>query len=79
MPAENAALANNVPPAGWTYSNIDNMKRQQREMGLSYDWDREVETCRPEYYRWTQWMFELFYRLMDHIFRDAVFRNNSEF
>lgn len=62
MPAENAAIKHGVKPSDWTYSNIDNMKRQQREMGLSYDWDREVETCRPEYYRWTQWMFELFYR-----------------
>ena len=62
MPAENAAIKNNVRPADWTFSNIDNMKRQQREMGLSYDWDREVETCRPDYYRWTQWMFETFYK-----------------
>lgn len=62
MPAENAAIKNKVHPSDWTFSNIDNMKRQQREMGLSYDWDREVETCRPDYYRWTQWMFETFYK-----------------
>ncbi|WP_462332156.1 leucine--tRNA ligase, partial [Schwartzia sp. (in: firmicutes)] len=62
MPAENAAIKHGVRPADWTYSNIENMIRQQREMGLSYDWDREVETCRPEYYRWTQWLFELFYK-----------------
>ncbi len=62
MPAENAAIKHGVQPAAWTYANIENMKRQQREMGLSYDWEREVETCRPEYYRWTQWLFELFYK-----------------
>ena len=62
MPADNAAIKHGVKPSDWTYSNIENMKRQQREMGLSYDWDREVETCRPEYYRWTQWLFELFYK-----------------
>lgn len=61
MPAENAAIKHNVKPADWTFSNMDNMKRQQREMGLSYDWDREVATCTPEYYKWTQWLFELFY------------------
>ena len=62
MPAENAAIKHGVRPADWTYDNIENMKRQQREMGLSYDWTREVETCRPDYYRWTQWLFELFYK-----------------
>ena len=62
MPAENAAIKHGVKPSDWTFSNIDNMKRQQRGMGLSYDWDREVQTCRPDYYRWTQWLFELFYK-----------------
>ena len=62
MPAENAAIKNGVKPSDWTFSNIDNMKRQQREMGLSYDWDREVQTCRQDYYRWTQWLFQLFYK-----------------
>ena len=62
MPAENAAIKHGVKPADWTYANIENMKRQQMSMGLSYDWSREVVTCRPEYYRWTQWLFELFYK-----------------
>ena len=62
MPAENAAIKHGIRPADWTYSNIDNMKKQQRSMGLSYDWAREADTCRPEYYRWTQWLFELFYK-----------------
>ena len=61
MPAENAAIKHGVQPAEWTFKNIDNMRRQQREIGLSYDWDREVATCTPEYYRWTQWLFLLFY------------------
>ena len=62
MPAENAAIKHGVKPSDWTYSNIDNMIRQQKEMGLSYDWDRKVLTCREDYYRWTQWLFELFYK-----------------
>ncbi|WP_028325977.1 leucine--tRNA ligase [Desulfatirhabdium butyrativorans] len=57
MPAENAAISNNTHPARWTYENIDYMKRQLKRMGFSYDWDREVATCRPEYYRWEQWLF----------------------
>jgi leucyl-tRNA synthetase len=57
MPAENAAIANQTHPAKWTYANIDNMRSQLRRMGFSYDWDRELATCRPEYYRWEQWLF----------------------
>ena len=62
MPAENAAISHGVKPGDWTFKNIKNMIRQQKQMGLAYDWDREVETCRADYYRWTQWLFELFYK-----------------
>jgi leucyl-tRNA synthetase len=57
MPAENAAIDNNTHPAKWTYANIDNMRTQLRSMGFSYDWDREIATCCPDYYRWEQWLF----------------------
>lgn len=57
LPAENAAIANNRDPYEWTMSNIENMKRQHRRMGFSYDWSREVATCDPTYYRWNQWFF----------------------
>lgn len=62
MPAENAAIKHGVRPGDWTHENIANMEKQQRAMGLSYDWDREVKTCEPDYYKWTQWLFELFYK-----------------
>ncbi len=57
LPAENAAMANNVPPAKWTFDNIANMKAQFKALGFALDWSREVTTCRPEYYRWNQWLF----------------------
>ncbi|MDP3112181.1 MAG: leucine--tRNA ligase, partial [Thermodesulfovibrionales bacterium] len=57
MPAENAAIKEGIHPAKWTYENIAYMKKQLNRMGLSYDWDREVTTCSPEYYKWNQWFF----------------------
>ena len=62
LPAENAAIKHKTPPAKWTTENIANMNRQLHAMGLSYDWDREVTTCLPEYYKWTQWFFLQFYK-----------------
>jgi len=57
LPAENAAMANGVPPAKWTYDNIAYMKAQLRGLGFALDWERELATCRPEYYKWNQWLF----------------------
>ena len=57
LPAENAAIQNNVPPARWTYRNIEDMKVQLKRLGFGYDWDREFATCTPGYYRWEQWFF----------------------
>ncbi|OGR01140.1 MAG: leucine--tRNA ligase, partial [Deltaproteobacteria bacterium RIFOXYD12_FULL_50_9] len=57
LPAENAAIKHNTPPARWTYDNIDYMKNQLKRMGFSYDWERELATCSPEYYRWEQLFF----------------------
>lgn len=72
LPAENAAIKNRVPPAQWTYANIDNMRRQLQRLGYAYDWTREVTTCRPEYYRWEQ---QMFVRLFE---RGLVYRRDSE-
>ena len=72
LPAENAALKNNTPPAEWTLANITAMRRQMRRMGLSYDWSTEVTTCLPEYYRWNQWFFLKMYE------RDLAYRKKSK-
>ncbi len=71
MPAENAAIDNNTHPATWTYSNINAMRAQLKKMGFSYDWDREIATCRPEYYRWEQWLF------LKMLEKDMVYRKES--
>lgn len=71
LPAENAAIKNGIHPAIWTYANIENMKRQLKTMGISYDWDRELATCKPDYYKFTQWMF---LKLYEH---DLAYKKKS--
>jgi leucyl-tRNA synthetase len=71
MPAENAAIQRGVPPAQWTYDNIDYMRGQLKRMGYAYDWTREVTTCRPEYYRWEQWLFTRMFK------KGLVYRKNA--
>ncbi|MCI0506618.1 MAG: leucine--tRNA ligase [Gammaproteobacteria bacterium] len=61
LPAENAAIKHNVAPAKWTYENIDYMRGQLKRLGFGYDWDRELATCHPKYYRWEQWLFTKLY------------------
>ncbi len=62
LPAENAAIKNNIHPFTWTNQNMDDMREQLKSLGLSYDWDREVATCKPDYYKWMQWIFIQFYK-----------------
>lgn len=71
LPAENAAIKNNVPPAQWTDSNIDYMRTQLKSMGLGIDWSRELATCKPDYYRWEQWFFIQLYE------KGLVYRKKS--
>jgi leucyl-tRNA synthetase len=77
MPAENAAIANNTHPANWTYDNIATMRSQLKRLGFSYDWDREIATCRPEYYRWEQWLFLKMFE-KDMVYRKKAFVNWCE-
>ncbi len=72
LPDENAAIQNNVPPAKWTAQNIDYMRTQLRRLGFAYDWDREIATCNPQYYRWEQWFFT---RLFD---KGLAYRKKAE-
>ncbi|ADL12124.1 leucine--tRNA ligase [Acetohalobium arabaticum] len=62
LPAENAAIERDIHPNSWTWDNIANMKKQLKSLGLSYDWNREVATCHPDYYKWTQWLFLQLYK-----------------
>jgi leucyl-tRNA synthetase len=71
LPAENAAIKNNVAPAKWTYENIDYMKNQLKQLGFGYDWDRELATCRPDYYKWEQWFFTKLYE------KGLVYKKNA--
>ncbi len=71
MPAENAAIRNQVPPAEWTYRNIGEMRAQMDRLGYAYDWSREIATCKPEYYRWEQWLFTKMFE------KGLVYRKNS--
>ena len=71
LPAENAAIENNIHPSEWTYKNIETFRSQFRDWGVVFDWDRELATCDPEYYRWNQWIFIQFFK------RDLAYRKAS--
>ncbi len=71
LPAEGAAIKNNMPPARWTYSNIDYMREQLKRLGFGYDWSRELATCQPDYYKWEQWLFTELYK------KGLVYRKNA--
>jgi len=71
LPAENAAIQHQVAPAVWTYSNIDYMRQQFKRLGLGFDWQREITTCKPDYYRWEQWLFTQLYK------KGLVYKKNS--
>lgn len=71
LPAENAAIQNKSAPAKWTYQNIGDMRNQLKALGFGYDWDREIATCHPEYYRWEQWFFTKLYE------KGLVYKKNS--
>lgn len=71
MPAENAAIKRGIPPAKWTYQNIEDMRAQFKRLGYGYDWTREITTCKPEYYRWEQWLFTKLFE------KGLVYRKNS--
>jgi leucyl-tRNA synthetase len=72
LPAENAAIKNNIPPAEWTYKNIDHMRNQLMSLGLAVDWSREITTCDPDYYRWEQWFFIQLYK------KGLVYKKSAE-
>jgi len=71
MPAENAAIKKGIPPAQWTYENIDYMRGQLKRLGYAYDWSREITTCSPEYYKWEQWLFTRLFK------KGMVYRKNA--
>lgn len=72
LPAENAAIHNKIPPAQWTYQNIEIMRQQMMQLGFAYDWSRELATCKPDYYRWEQWFFIKLYE------KGLVYKKSTE-